>query len=57
MYLIVFVGLAWFLTAPVMGVLIGKVVKTADRHERQDSLFAFLEADLRGSHRPVTGQH
>ncbi|WP_158548577.1 hypothetical protein [Blastococcus sp. TF02A-26] len=57
MYLIVFVGLAWFLTAPVMAVLIGKMVRTADRRQSEDSLFAALEADLRGTtHRPAIGR-
>lgn len=51
MYLFVFVGLAWLLTAPAMGVLIGKVMKTADRRAREDSLFDFLEADLHRSSR------
>jgi F0F1-type ATP synthase membrane subunit c/vacuolar-type H+-ATPase subunit K len=53
MYLFVFVGLAWLLTAPAMGVLIGKMVKGADRREHQDALFTFLESDLRGDVRPV----
>ena len=54
MYLFVFVGLAWLLTAPAMGVLIGKMVKAADRTSREDSLFTFLEADLsRATRRPA----
>jgi hypothetical protein len=63
----VFLGLAWFVTAPAMGVLIGKVAATADRHDARDrrdtedrerSLFTFLEADLRRSDpRPVAGQN
>jgi hypothetical protein len=49
MYLFVFVGLAWLLTAPAMALLIGKTISTADRQARQESLFTFLEADLRRS--------
>lgn len=57
MYLIVFVGLAWFLTAPAMAVILGKVMKTADRQQREDSVFAAFEADLRGnSRRPAIGR-
>jgi hypothetical protein len=54
MYLFVFVGLAWLLTAPAMAVLLGKVIKTADRHAQAESVFTFLEADLgRGSRHPA----
>ncbi|WP_409331708.1 hypothetical protein [Trujillonella humicola] len=54
MYLFVFVGLAWLLTAPFMAVLIGKSIAFADRRAQEDSLFTFLEADLRrGTRRPV----
>ena len=57
MYLIVFVGLAWFLTAPMMAVILGKVLKTVDQPRREDSLLAALEADLRGnSGRPAVGR-
>jgi multisubunit Na+/H+ antiporter MnhG subunit len=55
-YLFVFVGLAWLLTAPMMGVLIGKVVATADRRARNESAFDFLEADLRGGAQPTTAR-
>ena len=56
MYLFVFVGLAWLLTAPAMAVVIGKVVATADRHGRPESRFAVLEAELGHAARPVAGQ-
>jgi hypothetical protein len=46
MYLVVFVGLAWLLTAPAMAVVIGKVVATADRRARPQKRFAALEAEL-----------
>ena len=56
MYLFVFVGLAWLLTAPFMAVLIGKSVALADRRARSDSGFAVLEAELRRSApRPAAG--
>lgn len=58
MYLFVFVGLAWLLTAPVMGVLIGKMISTAERRERPADRFAGLEAELRRhAPRPVAGRH
>jgi hypothetical protein len=56
MYLFVFVGLAWLLTAPAMGVLIGKMVKGADRREHREPLFPFLESDLRDGGTPVAGR-
>ncbi len=57
MYLFVFVCLAWLLTAPAMAVLIGKVVSTADRRARRESVFARFEAELgRGAPRPAAGQ-
>lgn len=56
MYLFVFVGLAWLLTAPAMGVLIGKMISSADRRTLPDSRFAALEAELgRAARRPVAG--
>ncbi|SEP22796.1 hypothetical protein [Trujillonella endophytica] len=58
MYLFVFVGLAWLLTAPAMGVLIGKMISTADRRSSPESRFAGLEAELdRSALRPVAGSH
>ncbi|MGY1769934.1 hypothetical protein [Blastococcus sp. SYSU D00813] len=57
MYLFVFVGLAWLLTAPAMAVLIGKAVSLAERHARPASRFAALEAELRGGRRPAAGRH
>ncbi len=55
MYLFVFVGLAWLLTAPVMAVLIGKTISAADRRARPASRFAALEAELGGGRRSVAG--
>lgn len=58
MYLFVFVGLAWLLTAPVMAVVIGKTVKTADRRQQEESLIAVLERDLRrDTPRSVAGRY
>ncbi len=51
-----FVGLAWLLTAPAMGVLIGKVVSAADRRAGPAARFSALEADLRtAARRPAAG--
>ena len=58
MYLIVFVGVAWLLTAPAMGILIGKAIKAADGAPRaEESLFDFLEADLRRSEAHPAARH
>ncbi|MGY1740246.1 MULTISPECIES: hypothetical protein [unclassified Blastococcus] len=54
MYLFAFVGIAWLLTAPAMAVLTGKIIRAGARRTEEDSLFTFLEADLRrGSRRPA----
>ena len=55
MYLFVFVGLAWLLTAPAMGVLIGKMVSGADRRASPEARFTGLEAELGAGRRPVAG--
>lgn len=57
MYLFVFVGLAWLLTAPAMAVLIGKTVALAERRSRPASRFPALEVELPGARRPAAGRH
>ena len=57
MYLFVFIGLAWLLTAPAMGVLIGKMVAAADRHSSPEARFSVLETELGRAARPVAGHY
>lgn len=51
-YLIVYVGLAWLLTAPAMAVLTGKVIALADRRSRPEWRMPTLEVEARY---PVAG--
>jgi hypothetical protein len=52
MTLLLLIAIAWVLGGGLLAMLVARVIRRADRPTGSDSLFTFLEADLRGDDAP-----